>query len=127
MATTVTPTQMVLNAGTAFSPTAATANTADLAETFTFTPSKPDDKCLIIIDNVATDQGAITAEVSAGGFYAGKAISSISVAQGTKEGIVFESAAVKAAAGTISLVLTPASGKRLLTDHTATVEVIQLP
>ena len=127
MSTEVTPTQMVLNAGTAFSPTAATADTADLAETFSFTPSKPDGKCLIIIDNVATDQGAITAVVSAGEFYAGKAISGISVAQGTKEGIVFESAVVKNEDGTINVVLTPASGKKLLTDHTATVEVIQLP
>lgn len=126
MAVAVTNSTMVANTITTITDNAATADTIDLAEVFTFTPTKAGYKYLIEIDNGPTN-GTITYSIAAGGFWAAGAALTGSVAQATKRGIVLEGAKYKAAAGTIAITFTPASGKKLLTDHALKVRAIQLP
>jgi hypothetical protein len=105
---------------------AATSSVIDATEVFTITPSKADYKTVIRIKN-GTGQGALAWSFAAGTFWAGGSALTGSVADGKTDVIVLEGAKYQAQAGTISLTLTPASGKRLLTDHAAAVAVIQLP
>jgi hypothetical protein len=127
MAVAVTNTNMVLNTITTVTRNAATSSTIDQTEVFTITPSKSDEKVLIYIENVATDQGTVTYSIAAGGYWAAGAALTGSVAQGVGRAIVLEGAKYKAQAGTIAITFTPAAGKRLLTDHALRVSVIQMP
>lgn len=106
---------------------AATSSVIDATEVFTLTPTKADHKVLIIIRNVASNQGTITYSIAAGTYWAAGAALTGSVAQGLARAIVLEGAKYKAQAGTIAITFTPASGKRLLTDHLMVVDVIQMP
>ena len=127
MAVSCTNSQMVENTITTITANAATSSVIDTAEVFTITPTKSDQRVLITINNVASNQGTVTYSIAAGGFWgAGSALTG-SVAQGISRGIVLEGAKYKAAAGTIAITVTPASGKRLLTDHAMTMQVIQMP
>lgn len=127
MAVSAQNTNMVLNTITTVTRNAATSSTIDQTEVFTITPTKSDEKVLIIIENVAADQGTVNYSIAAGGFWAAGAALTGSVAQGVGRAIVLEGAKYKAQAGTIAITFTPASGKRLLTDHALRVSVIQMP
>lgn len=105
---------------------AATSSVVDATEVFTITPTKAGSKVLIIIDNGPT-HGTITYSVAAGGFWASGSALTGSVAQSTRRSIVLEFGKYKAADGTIAITFTPASGKRLFTDHAMSVSVVQLP
>jgi hypothetical protein len=105
---------------------AATSSVIDATEVFTLTPTKADAKVAIVIENGPT-HGTITYSIAAGGFWAAGSALTGSVAQATTRVIVLEGGKYKAAAGTIAITFTPASGKRLLTDHAMSVSVIQLP
>jgi hypothetical protein len=104
----------------------ATSSVVDATEVFTITPTKPDGRVLIEIENGPT-HGTVTYSIAAGGFWAAGSALTGSVAQDTKRGIVLESGKYKSAAGTIAITFTPASGKRLLTDHLLKMRVTQLP
>lgn len=104
----------------------ATSSTIDQTEVFTITPTKPDGRVLIEIENGPT-HGTITYSIAAGGFWAASSALTGSVAQDTKRGIVLESAKYKSQGGTIVITFTPASGKRLATDHAMKMRVTQLP
>ncbi|OUS72983.1 hypothetical protein B1748_23530 [Paenibacillus sp. MY03] len=127
MAVAVQNTTMVLNTITTVTRNAATSSTIDQTEVFTITPTKSDEKVLIYIENVAADQGTVTYSIAAGGYWAAGAALTGSVAQGVGRAIVLEGAKYKAQAGTIAITFTPATGKRLLTDHALRVSVIQMP
>lgn len=127
MAVTCTNSTMVENTITTITSNAATSSVVDATEVFTITPTKSDQRVMIRINNVATNQGTITYSIAAGAFWAGSAALTGSVAQGLSRGIVLEGAKYKSATGTVVITFTPASGKRLLTDHTMTVDIIQLP
>lgn len=127
MAVSATNSQMAENTITTVTANAATSSVIDATEVFTITPTKSDQRVVIIINNVATNQGTITYSIAAGGYWAAGSALTGSVAQGLSRGIVLEGAKYKAAAGTIAITFTPASGKRLLTDHTMTLQVIQMP
>lgn len=106
---------------------AATSTVIDETEVFTITPTKADHKTVITIENGA-GHGALAWSFAAGDYWAApKSALAGSVADGTSEVIVLEGAKYQAQAGTIALTLTPAAGKRLLTDHAAKVAVVQLP
>lgn len=127
MAVTVTNTTISdFNTITTITDNAATSSTIDQTEVFTITPTKDDGKVVIEIENGPT-HGTITYSVAAGGFWAAGSALTGSVAQDTKRAIVLESAKYKAQNGTIAITFTPASGKRLATDHALKVRVIQLP
>lgn len=127
MAVSATNSTMIENTITTITANAATSSVVDATEVFTITPTKGDDKVVIVINNAATDQGTITYSIAAGGFWGAGVALTGSVAQGLSRGIVLESYRYKAEAGTIAITFTPASGKRLLTDHLLNVKVIQLP
>ena len=83
MATAITNIQTVLNTGTVSTPTAATANTIDLAEVFTLTPTKS--KYVIQIDNVSGANGSVTFSLAAGTQWAASAALTGTIAQGTSQ------------------------------------------
>lgn len=105
---------------------AATSSVIDATEAFTITPDKQGHS-IVIRMAVADSHGAVAYSVASGGFFASKGALAGSVAQATEEVIVLETAAYKGADGDIVITFTPASGKRLATDHALSVEVIELP
>ena len=126
MAVTVTNSQMIENTITTLTENPATSSVIDATEVFTITPTKSDQRVIIEIDNGPT-HGTITYSIAAGAHWAGSAVLTGSVLQEVKRGIVLEGARYKSATGTIVITFTPATGKRLLTDHALKVRVIQLP
>lgn len=117
------------NTAVPFVGTAATATVANAAEVFTVTAStKNDNRFAILIKNVAS-QGTVTFSVAAGEFWAApKAAAPLtgSVAQATSSYIILDSSKYMKKDGTISITITPASGKILLTDHALVIGGIQL-
>ncbi len=126
MAQTITNEVLVLNTLNPITVTAAAADTADLAEVFTFTPTAFPNKYMIEIDNVSDANGTVTFSIAAGTSWAAGDALTGSVAQGVKSAIVLESGKYFGATGFV-VTITPASGKKLLTDHTLTVTGVQLP
>lgn len=126
MAVAVTNASPVINTITTLTDNPATSSVIDATEVFTITPTKAHDKVLIEIENGPT-HGTITYSIAAGGFYAASAALTGSVVQDLCRGIVLETAKYLSATGTIVITFTPASGKRLLTDHLLVVRVTQMP
>lgn len=126
MAVTVTNTTLVAyNTSVAKTNNPATSTVADEVEVFTITPTKSDYKVMIEIVNGPT-HGTISFSIAAGGYWAAGSALTGTVAQATTRLIVLEGAKYKALAGTIAITLTPASGKKLLTDHASAVNCIQI-
>lgn len=126
MAVAVTNSSPTENTITTLTDNPATSSVIDATEVFTITPTKSDQRVLIEIENGPTN-GTITYSIAAGGFYAASAALTGSVAQDLCRGLVLEGSKYKSATGTIVITFTPASGKRLLTDHALVVRVIQMP
>ena len=105
---------------------AATADVADTAEAFTITPTKSGNHVVIMFTNAAAN-GAYTYSIPVGALWAGDTLTAFtgSIAQGTTEAIQLASGKHLSADGTYVITLTPASGKKLLTDHAATMQVIE--
>ena len=128
MATAVTMTDIsAFNTATAVTKVAATADVADTAEEFTITPTKRDGLLVVRINNVSAANGTVAFSVAAGGLWAAGAAKTGTVAQGVSSDVVLEGGKYKKADGTIAITITPASGKKLKTDHTLSIEAIQLP
>lgn len=104
---------------------AATADTANGTEVFTITPKVSGNSIAIEI-SVADTNGAVGFSIAAGGLWGAGAAKTGSVAQATTEIIQIETGKYLKNDGTILLTLTPATGKKLLTDHAAKVAVIEL-
>ena len=105
----------------------ATATGANTAEVFTVTLTKACKDALLIIYNEigGSTHGTITYSIAAGdNAFAAPAALTGSVAQGTIRAIKIDSAYISAT-GTIVITFTPASGKRLLTDHAMGMWVIE--
>lgn len=126
MAVTCVNSQLVTNVITNLTENAATSSVIDATEVFTITPTKADARVAIIIENGPT-HGTITYSIAAGEFWAAGSALTGSVAQATERGIVLEGARYKKKDGSIVITFTPASGKRLATDHAMSVKVVQLP
>lgn len=127
MAVTCTNTNPTENTITTATRNAATSSVIDATEVFTITPTKADHKVIIYIENVAADQGTLTYSIAAGGMWAAGSALTGSVAQGVGRCIVLEGGKYKSSGGDIAITFTPASGKRLFTDHALRVTVFQLP
>lgn len=125
MAVAVTNSTAVLNTAVLLTENPATSSVIDAAEVFTITLTKADYQSVIVIDNVTAAEGTITYSIANGELWANKAALTGSVLNATKAFIEVEGGKVFQDAGTILLTLTPATGKRLLTDHAAAVSVIQ--
>lgn len=124
MAVAVVNTQCIFNEAVEKTANAATATVADASEVFTITLTKADYKSVIEISNVSGSDGTLTYSFAAGDLWA-KAEVTGEVAQGETSVIEVEGGKVMQDDATILLTLTPADGKILLTDHEATVQVVQ--
>lgn len=126
MAVSITNTLITaLNADQTLTQNAATSSVIDAPEVFTYTPTGKDHKVAIIFGN-GSGHGAYTYSITAGAGVFGCAAQSGSIAAGALEVSQSESGRYIQTAGTILITLTPAFGKRLLTDHAAVVYVLEL-
>ena len=126
MAVSITNTKITaLNADQTLTQNAATSSVIDEAEVFTYTPTGKDNKILIGFVN-GTGHGAYTYSITAGTGVFGVAAKTGSIAAGATEVIQIETGRYMQTAGTVLITLTPASGKRLLTDHAAAMWVAEL-
>jgi len=124
--TAITTIAATINAGKVSTATAATVDTAGDAEVFDITPVR-DSGFYIEINNVSTANGTVTYSLAIGDSYAAPAAALTgSVAQGVSAIVCPESAKYKKG-GKFVLTITPASGKKLKTDHTLTVKAVNLP
>lgn len=115
----------VLNTKQALTFNAATADTADLAQDFYYTPTGKDNKVVIGIQ-VADTNGAVAHSIAAGSGVFGTAAKTGSTAQATTGIVQIETGRYMQADGTIKITFTPASGKKLKTDHALNVWVVEL-
>ena len=108
---------------------AATSTVANTAEVFTITPTRPSSKMVVMITAGGATEGAVAWSIAAGAsnHFGSGAADTGSVAQATTEALVIDTARHMSSTGTIPITLTPATGKKLLTDHVATMAVIELP
>lgn len=114
-----------LNAALAVTATAATSAVVDKAETFVYTPTGKDSK-VVFLFNVGSTHGDVALSFSNGdGVFASGAVTA-AAAEGATTAVQIETGIFTKANGTIEVVATPATGKKLLTDHALTVEVIEL-
>lgn len=127
MAVTVTNTKIsALNADQTFTANAATSSTIDQAEVFTITPTGKANKTAIVFTNGA-GHGAFTYSIAAGAnVFKAAAAKTGSIAAGASEVIQLDLGRYTSSTGTVVVTLTPASGKRLLTDHAASMSVLEL-
>lgn len=127
MAVAVTNTKIsALNADQTLTANAATSSTIDQAEVFTITPTGKPNKTAIVFTNGA-GHGAYTYSIAVGsGVFKSAAAKTGSIAAGASEIIQLDMGRYTSSSATIVVTLTPASGKRLLTDHAASMAVIEL-
>jgi DNA primase len=105
---------------------AATSTEASAPEAFTITPTKAGRKILILV-TVADAHGTVVCSLGAGSeFWASDAQTFNAVQNKTSAFQIEDVARFLTSSDTIVLTLTPANGKRLATDHAATVQVIEL-
>jgi hypothetical protein len=112
-----------LNADQTLTFNAATADTADLAEVFTYTPTGRDNKILIGFKNTT---GTLAYSITAGAGVFGAAAKTGTIAATSTEVMQIETGRYMQAAGTILITLTPAAGTKLLTNHAASIFVAEL-
>lgn len=127
MAVTVTNTTLsAYDTETTVTANAATSSVVDATEAFTITPTKASNKVAIIFTNGA-GHGAYTWSLPVGDLWASDTATALtgSIADGATEVIQLEDGK-HLKDGKYIITLTPASGKRLLTDHAASMEVLEL-
>ena len=100
---------------------AATADVADTAEVVTVTPTSADYKTVIRFYN--KDAADMTVTIPAGDQYGSESDLELTIEQGIA--IVEVEAGRFMKDGAYAMTLTPGTGKKLLTDHAATVEVLE--
>jgi hypothetical protein len=105
---------------------AATSSVIDEVEVFTVTPTKSGNHVAILFTN-ATGHGAYTWSVPVGALWASDTATALtgSIAAAATEVIQLASGKHLNSDGKYLITLTPASGKRLLTDHVAVMEVLE--
>lgn len=125
----VTNVDLIREEGVVVTPTAFTSDTSvNDTETLIITPTVPGNRMILIINNVASDQGSLTVTCAKGDYFLGKAMGTVTILQNTDAAIIFQAAAHKDRGdNTIEFVVTPASGKKLVTNHAATWQCFQMP
>ncbi len=114
-----------LNTDQALTFNAADADTSNLAQTFYYTPTGRDSKVLVGFQ-VANSHGAVAVSITGGDGVFGIAAQTASIAQNATEVIQIETGRFMKSTGKINIVCTPASGKRLTTDHVLKIWVVEL-
>ena len=122
----ITNTAVALNTVVAIPATvAATEDGAGTAQNMVITPTKKDSK-IVIRAKVADTNGAVALSVTAGDMWASTAALSLSCAQASDNIFILEGAKYTQSDGTIVITATPASGKKLKTDHAFVMSCFQL-
>ena len=114
-----------LNTKQALTMMAADADTANLAQKFIYTPTGKDNKIVIGIQ-VGDTNGAVAHSIKAGAGVFGAAAKTGSTAQATTGIFQIETGKYAQTDGTVEINLTPASGKKLASEHLDKVWVIEL-
>lgn len=102
---------------------AATSSVADATEKFEFASNG---KPFIIEASVANSHGSVTLSVVKGDGWGGKAMTIGAAVQNKVTAFLVESGYGLNTDGKIEILATPASGKKLYTDHALTLRVYQL-
>lgn len=126
----VTNVDLIRDTGVAVPVTAFTSDVSvNDTETLIITPTVPAYKLVVIInENGATDQGSLSVTVTAGDYWAAKAMAAVTIANTIKKAFMFTAARYQAKADShIHVVVAPASGKLLVTNHAATWQCFQIP
>ena len=110
----------------AITATSSTSSEINVAEVFEFTPVKGADHCLIIA-TVANSHGTVAMSVAAGDFWRAIAVKTFNCVENATTAITLDTSKYLQDDGTISITATPASGKKLYTDHALSIEFIELP
>jgi len=129
---------LVAETGVAVTAVAMTSDTsANDTETLIIIPRGACHKMVVIINELdASTGGTMTVNCKAGSYWAKTAMTEVDVAVSTSKAFVFEAAkhygnvglgAVAANDAKIQISITPATGKKLVTNHGATWQVFQLP
>ena len=113
-----------LDTVTAVTASPATEDTANTTQLFTITPTSPNEK-LVVQCSVANTHGAVALSVAAGGFHSASAALTLSIAQNTTKAFTLDSSKYLSSAGVYSITATPASGKKLASEHALTFTVIE--
>ena len=126
---TVTNIPLIRESGVTVTKVAFTSDTtAGDTETLNITPTVPGNRMILIINNVATDQGSLTVNCAKGEYWFAKAMPTVTILQATSQAIVFQAAAHQDKdTDLIAFVVTPASTKKLVTNHAATWQCFQMP
>lgn len=114
-----------LNVKQALTFMAADQDTIDATQKFIYTPTGKDNKIVVGIQ-VADTNGAVAHSIKGGAGVMGIAAKTGSTAQATTGIVQIETGRFMQADGTIEFTFTPASGKKLKTDHALKVWVIEL-
>jgi len=124
MAVTITNTKIVsLNADQELTFNPATSAVNDATEVFTYTPSGRDSKICIGMKNTT---GILSYSIGAGAGVFGAVAKTGTVAATSTDVIQIETGRYMNASGNILITLTPAAGTALLTNHAASMFVIEL-
>jgi hypothetical protein len=114
-----------LNTDQALTFNAADADTSNLAQIFNYTPTGKDGK-VVIGFQVANSHGAVAFSIAGGAGVFGTAAKTGSVAENTTDVIQIETGRYMLSTGKIAITCTPASGKRLTSDHALKIWVVEL-
>lgn len=117
----------VTDLATTLAANAATVDTDGGEEVFTFTPTKPESRCLMICRSSGTHDGNITATVGKGANAFDTGATKTLTIPKTTTSVVLLDGRYKSADGTFVVTFDPASTDKLKTDHAFTVAFIELP
>ena len=104
--------------------TAATSTTADEAEVFKYTPTGKANKVVFGVA-VGASNGAVKVKFTKSPGVFGGADLEITAAEGKTTVVQVEQGRFVQADGSFEITLTPATGKKLLTDHAASIYAIE--
>lgn len=123
MAVTVTNSNIAkFNVAVELTRNAATSSVIDATELFTITPNTADYKSVVIIEN-GTGHGSLTYSVAKGNLY-GTLTNLTGTVEAGKSMVLELEGGKYLKDGKFEVTLTPATGKRLLTDHAAKVAFV---
>jgi hypothetical protein len=122
--TAITNTTLVFNTGKEFKLTAATADVADTAEVFKFTPTGNPNKVAFGFQ-IANTHGTVEVKFTKSPGVFGSADLEIDAVQNKTTVVQVEHGQFVQADGSFEITLTPAEGKKLKTDHAANIFAIE--
>ena len=124
---TVTNVALVRETGTAVTAVALTSDAGNNTETLIITPTCPANRIILIVNEVSGG-GTMTVNCAAGDYWMALAMTEVEVEKSTSKAFIFQAAMHKDKDdNTIEVVIAPASGKKLKTDHGATWQIMQMP